>query len=309
VGRVAAVLVVWRTLGTTLETVSSLLASTVRFDPIICIAQQLSDDDNDALAVALLGQQLIVMDDNIGFAAALNVALRRLEPLGVDWALLVNNDATITADCVARCLEEARRDQKVAVVSPAIAYTDRPTRLWFAGAAQSRWLTVVWHRGYFAPSSAPPPSSDCDYIPSCAALMSLRAWAEVGQFREDYFMYFEDVEWGARARERGWRLRYLGAVLASHEMGGSSERGGSRLMGENTAYYLARNPVRFARESRPASLRVARTFGAVVVWTSYNLTRIKPADWPRTGRAMLEGIADGWQGRMGRRDLARAGRA
>jgi hypothetical protein len=244
------------------------------------------------------------MDDNIGFAAAVNVALDRVQPLGAVWALLVNNDATITSDCVARCLEEASRDPNVAVISPAIAYTNRPDRLWFAGAAQSRWLGVVWHRGYFSASSAPPTSSDCDYIPSCAALMSMAAWSEVGKFREDYFMYFEDVEWGARARERGWKLRYLGAVLAFHVMGGSSEHGGSRLMGENTAYYLARNPVRFALETRPIVLRATRTFGVVVVWTVYNLTRIKPSDWPGTGRAMLQGIADGWRGRMGRRDLA-----
>lgn len=269
------------------------------------MAQELDELDTRALAASLVGHELILMDDNIGFAAAVNVALRRVQPLGVEWALLVNNDATITTDCVARCLEEASRDRDVAVVSPAIAYTNRPGRLWFAGASQSRLFAVVWHRGYFAASSAPPPSGDCDYIPSCAALMSMPAWSAVGPFREDYFMYFEDVEWGARAREQGWKLRYLGAVLAFHVMGGSSERGGSRLMGENTAYYLARNPVRFALETRPIGLRATRTFGAVVIWTLYNLTRIKPSDWPGTGRAMLQGIADGFRARMGRRDLAR----
>jgi hypothetical protein len=41
----------------------------------------------------------------------------------------------------------------------------------------------------------------------------------------------------------------------------------------------------------------------VVIWTLYNFTRIKPSDWSGTGRAVLQGIADGWRGRMGRRDL------
>jgi GT2 family glycosyltransferase len=301
--------VVWRALGSTLEAIASLNASSVPLRPIVCVAQELSEPDKETLGRALVGHDLILLDDNIGFSAAVNVALDRLLPLGVDWALLVNNDATIDTDCVERCLGEASRGRKVAVVSPAIAYMNRPGRLWFAGAAQSRWLGLVWHRGYFADSSDPPPSRDCDFIPSCAALMSMTAWSEIGPFRVDYFMYFEDVEWGARARERGWKLRYLGAVLALHEVGGSSERGGSRLMGENAAYYLARNPVRFALDTGSLSLRVSRTFGLVVIWTLYNLTRIKPSDWTGTGRAMLQGIADGWRGRMGRRDLVRARRA
>jgi GT2 family glycosyltransferase len=123
--------------------------------------------------------------------------------------------------------------------------------------------------------------------------------------RDDYFMYFEDVDWGDRARQRGWQLRYLGEVLASHEMGGSSDHTGSRYMSSNTTYYLARNPLRFAIDTPTVALRVSRVFGTGIVWTLFNLTRIRPSEWPTSGRALIEGLLDGWQGRMGRRDLAR----
>ena len=307
-GRVAAVVVVWKSLGSTMQAIESLLASSVRPDPLICIAQELSGSDIDVLATAVPGDDLIVLTDNVGFANAVNLGISRAEGLGCDWVFLANNDATFDASCIARCRDEAGRYDHVAVVSPAISYSERPDRLWFAGAAQSRLFAVVWHRGHFASATRPPASSECDYIPSCSALMSVAAWAEVGPMRDDYFMYFEDVDWGDRARQRGWHLRYLGEVLASHEMGGSSDHPGSRFMSSNTTYYLARNPLRFALETPTTALRVSRVFGAGVIWSLYNLSRIRPSDWSTSGRALVEGLRDGWRGRMGRRDLARSER-
>jgi GT2 family glycosyltransferase len=306
VGRVAAVVVVWKSLGSTMQAIESLLAGTVTPDPLICIAQELAESDLELLATVVPGDGLIALQDNIGFASAANLGISRAADLGCDWVFLANNDATFGASCIASCREEAGRYEHVAVVSPAISYSERPNRLWFAGAAQSRLLAVVWHRGYFASASRPPPSSASDFIPSCSALMSVTAWVEVGPMRDDYFMYFEDVDWGERARQRGWQLRYLGEVLASHEMGGSSDHAASRYMSANTTYYLARNPLRFALETPALGLRVSRTFGVGVVWTLYNLTRIRPSDWPTSGRALVQGLLDGWRGRMGRRDLARS---
>ena len=303
--RVAAVVVVWQDLGPTLDAIASLLASSVAPDPLICIAQQLGAEDLMTLRAALDGHLLVVLEENIGFASAANLGIAKAMERGCRWVFLANNDATFSPVCIARCLEEAVRAPRTAVVSPAVAYSDRPNRLWFAGASQSRSLAVVWHRGYFSSAAQPPPSRGCDYIPSCAALMSIQAWQNVGPMRDDYFMYFEDVEWGARARAAGWRLQYLGEVLAWHVMGGSSDHQGSRLLGENTAYYLARNPVRFALETRGTLLRASRLFGTVVIWTIFNISRIRPRDWTSSGRAMLEGLEDGFAARMGRRDLAR----
>lgn len=303
--RVAAVLVVWRSLGSTIAAIESLLASSVPLDPIVCVAQELDKADLGMLTQALSQGEVIALDDNIGFAAALNLGIARALDQKCSWVLIANNDAVVDKECVAKCLEEAGRHDRTAAISPAIAYLGKPDRLWFAGARQSRLFALVWHRGLFAKSDRPPPSSASDYIPSCASLMSLAAYADVGPMRDDFFMYFEDVDWGDRARSSGWQLRYLGEVLAEHEMGGSSDHGGTRYMSENTSYYMARNALRFAMESPSLRLRVTRVFGASVLWTIYNISRVRPSDWPTSGRAIGEGLMDGWRGRMGRRDLAR----
>lgn len=299
--RVAAVVVAWRDLGATIDAVKSLLDSTIPLDPVVCIAQQLSPGDLARLAPVMEGHDLVTLDDNVGFAAAVNLGISRARAGGATWVLVMNNDATAAPTCVERCLEEVDRSERIAAVGPAVVYAHDTGRLWFAGAAQSRALAIVWHRGYFAKASRPPPSADCDYVPGCCVLVSLAAWDDVGPLREDYFMYYEDAEWGERARSAGWRLRYLGEVLCVHAMAASTGEGGSRYLNESTAYYLARNPLRYAREAPTTLLRVSRTLGILTIWTAYNLTRIKPAEWKTVGRACAEGMRDGWLGRMGRR--------
>jgi len=269
---------------------------------VICIAQEYSTDDLAVLAEGAPGATVLAIEENLGYAASVNLGVRRAMDEGADWVLLMNNDATVSPECVARCLDEAGRVERAAVVGPAVSYRDRPDRLWYAGARLHHELAIVWHEGYRARSASPPPSRDTDYVPGCCALVSCAAWRDVGELREDFFMYFEDAEWGERARSAGWRVRYLGEVLCEHAMAASSGTSGSRYLGANAAYYLARNPLRFARETPAPALRRTRTFGSLVVWSAYNATRIRPAQWATVGRALLEGVRDGWRGDMGRRD-------
>lgn len=291
----------WRELGTTTDTLASLDASSYEVSPVVCVAQEYCDEDLATIKAASPRTTVVAVDENLGYAAAVNLGVRRAIEAGAEWVLLVNNDATVFPECVGHCLQEARRRPRTAVVGPAVAYRSRPERLWYAGGRLQRELAVVWHSGFRSPRSSPPPSSATDYVPGCCALVSCDAWREVGPLREDFFMYFEDVEWGERARAAGWHVRYLGEVLCEHEVAASSGTGGSRYLSANAAYYLARNPVRFARETRPLALRRSRTFGAVAIWSAYNATRVRPSQWATVGRALLAGVRDGWRGSMGPR--------
>lgn len=299
-------MVVWRQLGLTIETIESLRASTVQIDQVICVAQELTDDEFVALRSAIPDGELIKLDANIGFAAAANLGMDRANARGSQFVLLMNNDAAVSPTCLEWCLDEFARHDRVAVVGPAVAYQSRPDRLWFAGGRSNDTFAIAWHRGKFARASHPPATCESDYIPSCCALISLDAWRHVGPFCEEYFMYFEDVEWGDPPRRLGWHLRYLGEVLCRHVMGGSGENPGERYLSSDTAYYLARNPILFARSSPSRSIRFTRTFGALFIWGAYNVTRIRPSNWRTVGVAMVRGMSDGLFGRTGRRDLASA---
>ncbi|MGD0741997.1 MAG: glycosyltransferase family 2 protein [Acidimicrobiales bacterium] len=298
--RVGALVVAWRSLGLTLDTLQSIRQSTFPVEPIICVAQEYSREDLGALKRCMVGQHLMIEDRNLGFAMSVNLGMEYAIECGLDWVLLVNNDATIDPDCVARCLMEAEHSGRIALLAPAVAYAHNPSKLWYAGGTYIDLLGIAWNRGRFLNALGPPVSSDCDHAPACCVLISTKAWREVGPFREDFFMYYEDTDWCVRARERGWRIRYVGSVLCQHVMAGSSGQHGSRYLSERTGYYLSRNPLRHALESSGIR-RLTRTLAMLTIWNAYNLTRIRPADWSSVGRSCLAGLRDGWTGRMGPR--------
>src|SRR5262245_35956871 len=81
-----------------------------------------------------------------------------------------------------------------------------------------------------------------------AALYRKACLQDVGGLDEDFVMYCEDVDFGARARSRGWKLLYSPGALAHHEYRGSSR--GTDL----TDYFCNRNRFLYLAKHAPRAL-------------------------------------------------------
>jgi GT2 family glycosyltransferase/glycosyltransferase involved in cell wall biosynthesis len=84
-----------------------------------------------------------------------------------------------------------------------------------------------------------------------AALYRKTCLEDVGLIDEDFVMYCEDVEYGARARRRGWKFLYSPTAIAHHEYRGSSR--GTSL----TEYYCNRNRFLYLAKHVPDALAPA----------------------------------------------------
>src|SRR2546425_9670668 len=113
------------------------------------------------------GTLFVDLPANIGWPAAVNLGMELALANGADWTIVLNNDATVAPTCLSRCIDEAMRHERVAVVGPAIAFEDHPDTLWFAGGEVSSWLAFTRHRGRMQPSASPPKSSQTDFICGC----------------------------------------------------------------------------------------------------------------------------------------------
>ena len=220
---------------------------------------------------------------------------------GVDWTIVLNNDATVAPTCLSRCIDEAKRYDRVAAIGPAIAFDSRRDTLWFAGGLVSRWFAFTRHRGLMGRSTNPPPSARIDFVSGCCFVVASAAWRSIGPFREDYFAYYEDAEWCQRASDLGWQCRYLGEVLCWHQVSVTWSERGSTGLSRGMAYYLARNPLRFALETAPIARRITRLLGILLVWGAYNAWRTLQSRDGGVASAYLEGLRDAARGKMGRR--------
>ena len=305
--RTAAVVVDWRKPNETLAALRSLSRMVPPPDTIVCV-----ENESAAEQVRLLNAQapstvkFIECAQNIGFAAAVNLGMKAALEDGAEWVLVLNNDALVMTNCLQRCIEYAISEGNAAAVGPAIAFMDSPERLWFGGGYVNSWLAFTRHRGLMQPSSSPPPSGDTDFVTGCCMLISVAAWNQLGPFRADFFAYYEDAEWCQRARAGGWRCLYVGEVLCVHAVSVSSEQRGSLGLSPNTAYYLGRNPVKFAIETKDAGRRLTRLLGLMIIWNAYNFWRLIQARNSATAAAYVRGVVDAFRGRMGAAQFGQA---
>jgi hypothetical protein len=80
----------------------------------------------------------------------------------------------------------------------------------------------------------------------------------------------------------------------------SSTQGGDRSLSPTSAYYRARNQLRFARETKSPGKRLTRTAGVLLIWTPYLAWQLVRAHDRQTTRAFLQGLRDGLRGKMGK---------
>ncbi|MDS4028232.1 MAG: glycosyltransferase family 2 protein [Candidatus Contendobacter sp.] len=212
----------------------ALAAQTVRPRQTIVIDNASTDGSIDSLPEHFPWLHIIHCTENLGFAAANNLAVARGEP--TEWLALLNPDAFPAPDWLA-ALQRATRDYpQYAVFGSRLLDAADPERLdgagdcyhvsglawrrWHGGSATEHGLRV---EEVFAPCAA-------------AALYRRRVFREVDGFDERFFCYMEDVDLGFRMRLLGYRCLYVPMAVVHHV--GSGITG---IRGEFATYHGHRN--------------------------------------------------------------------
>jgi GT2 family glycosyltransferase len=185
----------------------------------IVIVDNSSSPEVRALA-AEVGAMYIDPGTNLGFAAAVNIALRQRTARGD--VLLLNADARIAADDFTRLHRHLYDRDDLAAVAPALRSDDGGSEVpgawpWHtvAGAWADAMGLAKWRVGRARPESSH------YYLGGAVLLLRAEALAEVGELDERFFLYSEDEDWQRRARARGWIVRLCPDVLAVHAGGGT----------------------------------------------------------------------------------------
>jgi GT2 family glycosyltransferase len=235
-------------------------------------------------------------NDNVGFAAGVNVPFDRQLVDGCDLVLFLNNDTTLSPDFLSRLVNAA--DDK-SIVVPKILYS-ADHRLISTHAGGFDWKLGVF-RDTFAELPDGPATSvrreNLDTASFCCALVPVQAFREVGRLDERFFMYYEETDWIRRAQARGYRVRYEPAAVIYHRESASS---GGGWMTPFKQYYSTRNRAYLVRKA--ATSRLSYGYFTVYYWCTRIVRALQLASrgqW-RLLRALTLGMFDYYRGRMGR---------
>lgn len=253
----------------------------------------------DAASVHLAGSaalagRLWLVDNaaNLGYAAGNNVGVRlALRDPACRHVWILNNDTVVAPDALAQLLKRMAARPDIGLCGSTLVYEhDRQTVQAFGGSAHSRWTGRTRHLGAHSQLvDVPADAAAVEAGMACvvgAAMLARREWIEsAGLLCEDYFLYFEEIDWAARAAHaarpgRHFSLGWAPRSIVFHKEGasvGTAASGGSPL----SLYYLFRNRLRFA-------FRFHRLFLATVLMsTLWDIAKLAArARWPQAWAAL-----------------------
>jgi GT2 family glycosyltransferase len=193
---------------------------------------------------------LVQTGANLGFAGGCNVGMRfALAGDRHRYVWLLNNDTVVHSDTLLHLVREAERDPRLGMVGSTLVSYDDPSAVQARGyGAYNPWLALPRH------VRDADRSGDAAYVVGASMLVRRELMAQVGLMSEDYFLFFEELDWAMRAG-RAWRLGHAPESVVFHKEG-ASNGGSSSGVGKSrlSDYYFMRNRIVFTRKFFPRRL-------------------------------------------------------
>ncbi len=215
---------------------------------LVVVDNHSSPADRAALEECATGNSrvsLIWNDDNRGFAAAGNQAVKVALAQGARWVLVLTQDTLLPPDACRRLVEVGRSNPEVAIVGPKVV-DETSGNVLSLGERVAPWLLAL-PRSLVRYRFAPHPYRLVQGVLGCCMLIAASCWKELGGFREDLFAYYEEVDLCLRARKKGYKVAVVPSVTVRHR-GWRGFAGGftpmSALLKSRNLILVARNHIR-----------------------------------------------------------------
>jgi GT2 family glycosyltransferase len=220
--------------------------------------------------------------------------------------MLLNNDTLVTPSLLEDLLKGYESLDKPGAVSPLIMHHPETDKIWFSEAI---W-TLNWKKGEvgFALTNGKSletleknPPYESMFACGCCLFVSSAVVKEIGLFDERYFAFFDEAEWCARMRKKGYRSYIVPTARMFHKVG-------STIPNLVMTYLMSRNSLLWMKDNLPAGLRL-RSWGVVMrnmLWHWRNVKGWIPKERQYCSvdysRVALKGLHDFRKGKFGKWD-------
>lgn len=258
-------------------------------DQFVQLSREVAEQGGLANDPALV---LVDTGGNLGFAGGNNVGIRYAMATSCDYVWLLNNDTVVDQHTATELIKRMQADPRIGMCGSTMFYFDTPqTVQCLAGSRFDFEHAVGDPIGYGKPfdrgTSQAQVEQQLAHI-SGASMMVSRAFIDtVGLMDENYFLYFEEIDWAVRAKGRftlGWAPR----SFVWHKEGGSIGSSHRTRPSDRSLRYIQVNRLRFTRKLSPEHHRSVRRH---MLWET--LVYLKRKDW-RAAAIYLHALT-GWR--------------
>lgn len=214
--------------------------------------------------------RFIFQKENIGFAGANNVGIKASRG---EYVFLLNADTLLQKNSIGELVKVLENHPLAGAVSPKLIY-HKEQLIQYAGSTELSKVTVQnCHRGNKDADLAK--YSEVEHTAfnhGAAMLVRKSALEKVGLMPEEYFLYYEELDWCTTFKQKGFELFYTGRTSVEHKASAST----SKIQGLKS-YYITRNRVLYVQRKYPPGFWkvLALMYLLLVVYPKNMLVNIK----------------------------------
>ena len=212
---------------------------------VIVVDNASREDPSEACREAYPGVRVIRNTENLGFSGGNNSGLRIARG---DYFFIVNNDTEFTPGLLEGLLDVFRQHPDAGIVCPKFHFFfDRGT-IEYAGYRGVNFMTgrngMIGHgekdRGQYDEMRA------TSYAHGGGMLVSRKVVEEVGPMPEQFFLYYEELDWSEQIKRRGYKIYYQPKSLIYHKESVTTGKASPL-----KTFYQTRNRILFMRRNAP----------------------------------------------------------
>lgn len=226
------------------------------------------------VAAGAFNVEVLRLPRNVGYGTANNLGIRSAVEKGAKFFVLLNNDVGVRRG-IFEAMREAADEPGVGLVGAVLQEAQGPV---YGGG------TVSWRTLRTALAREPAAAEHLQYIHGACLGITHACVEKCGMLREDFFLYWEDVDYGLRARRAGFRLAVVPRPVLPHA------RSFWDTASPTKTYYLARNALHLVRDHGPLPARL---------WARLLLPARRRLAERRGKYAVARGLADAERGITG----------
>jgi GT2 family glycosyltransferase len=189
--------------------------------------------------------QFVRSEKNLGFAGGNNLGLGLAKG---EYILFINNDTEVTENLVANLVTSLDENPNVGIISPKILY-HRSDMIQYAGYTPLKYITAKNKCiGQFETDKGQHDSSigKTGYAHGAAMMVRRQAIEKAGMMAENFFLYYEELDWCERIRKKGYEIWVNPHAVIYHKE--SISVGKQSPLKE---YYMNRNRILIVRKHAP----------------------------------------------------------
>jgi GT2 family glycosyltransferase len=196
---------------------------------------------------------LMQNETNLGFAGGNNVGLRLALSTGdLEFAWLLNNDTVVDPEALNHLIRKMKQRPDVGICGSTLLDYYNPSQVQaLGGSSFTEWSARTHKIGSGLQADKLPPADvverQMDYVSGASMMVCHSFLAQVGLLNEEYFLYFEEIDWAKRALGR-FHMTYSPESIVYHREGASIGTGPARNRSTLSEFYSTRNRILFTRK-------------------------------------------------------------